>query len=130
MSEGFRENATVSRAADGAVVIALHLKENAAAEDLRELLADARNFNARAIWVFGGAIDGTLGFSPTGGYVRLEAPVPPAPFCCPARRGSVSAACRPPASPASGAVTSLSPPIARAGTWGCTRMDDGSASVR
>jgi hypothetical protein len=73
----------VSRAADGAVVIALHLKENAAAEDLRQLLADARNFNARAIWVFGGAIDGTLGFSPTGGYVRLEAPVPPAPLLLP-----------------------------------------------
>jgi hypothetical protein len=83
MSEahGFRHNAVVSRAADGSLVIVLHLTEEWEGHDLEELVAEARAFNAHAIWVFGGgSIDPALGFTPTGGYLRLEAPVPPAPL--------------------------------------------------
>jgi hypothetical protein len=44
---------------------------------------EARAFDARAIWVFGGSIDPALGFIPTSSYVRLEAPVLPAPLLLP-----------------------------------------------
>jgi hypothetical protein len=80
MSEarGLRHNAVVSRAADGSLVVVLHLTEEWEAADLAELVDEARALNARAIWIFGGeAIDPALGFMPTGGYKRLEAPVPP-----------------------------------------------------
>jgi hypothetical protein len=81
---GFRHDAVLSRAADGSPVIVLHLTEPSQAADLERLVAEARSFNARAIWVFGGSIDPGLGFIPTSGYVRLEAPEPPAPLLLPA----------------------------------------------
>jgi hypothetical protein len=80
MSEagGLRHNAVVSRAADGSLVVVLHLTEEWEAADLAELVDEARALNAHAIWIFGGeAIDPAFGFAPTGGYKRLEAPVPP-----------------------------------------------------
>jgi hypothetical protein len=80
---GFRQDAVLSRAADGSPVIVLHLTEPSQAGDLERLVADARSFHARAIWVFGGSIDPGLGFIPTSGYVRLEAPEPPAPLLLP-----------------------------------------------
>jgi hypothetical protein len=77
-AHGFRQNVVVSRATDGSLVIVLHLTEEWEAPDLAELIDEARVFNARAIWVFGGeSIDPALGFTATGGYKRLEAPVPP-----------------------------------------------------
>jgi hypothetical protein len=86
MSEAhrFRREAMVSRAADGSPVIILHLTNPSEATDLAQLVDEARAMNARAVWVFGGSIDPALGFSPTGGYVRLEAPVPPVPLLLPA----------------------------------------------
>jgi hypothetical protein len=77
---GFRHDAVLSHAADGSLVIVVHLSGQADATDIEQLVADARNRDARAIWVFGGSIDPSLGFTPTSGYVRLEAPVPPAPI--------------------------------------------------
>jgi hypothetical protein len=79
MSEGhgFRDDAVISRAADGSVVIVLHLTESSENTDLEELVREARSLYAHAIWVFGGSIDPELGFNPTSGYVQLEAPVPP-----------------------------------------------------
>jgi hypothetical protein len=80
-ARAFRDDAFVSRAADGSLVVVLHLTEEWEASDLRDLVEDARAFNARAVWIFGGeAIDPALGFRPTGGYMRLEAPEPPAPL--------------------------------------------------
>jgi hypothetical protein len=77
----FRQDAVVCRAADGSVVVVLHLTDEWVASDLAGLVAEARALNARAIWVFGGgSIDPQLGFTPTGGYMRLEAPAPPAPL--------------------------------------------------
>jgi hypothetical protein len=77
-AHGFRQNVVVSRATDGSLVIVLHLTEEWEAPDLAELVDEARVFNARWIWIFGGeSIDPALGFTPTGGYKRLEAPVPP-----------------------------------------------------
>jgi hypothetical protein len=83
-ADGFRREAVVARAADGSVVIVLHLTGQADATDLKQLVEEARALNARAIWVFGGSIDPALGFFPTSGYVRLEAPTPPAPLLLPA----------------------------------------------
>lgn len=85
MTEGrcVRRDAVLSRAADGSLVIVLHLTEPAPAAGLKQLVEEARVFNARAIWVFGGSIDPALGFVPTSGYVRLEAPAPPAPLFLP-----------------------------------------------
>jgi hypothetical protein len=83
-ARGFRHDAFLSRAADGSLVIVLHLTEPSEATDLEQLVDDARTRNARAIWVFGGSIDPALGFTSTGGYIRLEAPVPPAPLLLPA----------------------------------------------
>jgi hypothetical protein len=75
---GFRRNAVVSRAADGSLVVVVHLTEDWEAADLKELVDEARTLDARAIWIFGGgSIDPALGFTPTGGYRRLEAQVPP-----------------------------------------------------
>lgn len=81
---GFRHDAVISRAADGSLVVVLRLTERLEGKDLEQLVDDARSFNARAIWVFGGSIEPGRGFTPTGGYVRLEAPVPPAPLLLPA----------------------------------------------
>jgi len=78
---GFRHDAVASRAADGSLVVVLHLTEEWEALDLEELAEEARAFGARALWIFGGgSIDPALGFAPTGGYLRLEAPVPPPPL--------------------------------------------------
>jgi hypothetical protein len=82
-ADRFRDKAVVSRAADGSVVIVLHLDGELGSGLLQQLLGEARRVNAAAIWVFGGAIDSALGFTPTGGYVRLEAPLPPAPLTLP-----------------------------------------------
>jgi len=81
---GFQHDAVLSRAADGSLVIALHLTDPSRAGNLERLVDEACTFNARAIWVFGGSIDPGLGFIPTSGYVRLEAPVPPAALLLPA----------------------------------------------
>jgi hypothetical protein len=79
-AHGFRHNVVVSRATDGSLVIVLHLTAEWEAPDLAELVEEARVLNARWIWIFGGeSIDPALGFTSTGGYKRLEAPVPPAP---------------------------------------------------
>lgn len=83
-ARSLRHDALISRAADGSLVIVLHITETSDVNDLERLVADARTFNARAIWVFGGSIDPSLGFIPTSGYVRLEAAVPPAPLLLPA----------------------------------------------
>jgi hypothetical protein len=80
----FRDGAVISRAADGSRVIIVRLSTESETSDLEEVVREARAFNARAIWVFGGSIDPALGFIPTSGYVRLEAPVPPAPLLLPA----------------------------------------------
>jgi len=82
-THGIRDNAVVSRAADGAVVVVVHLTGALEPSDLQLLLGEARHFSARAIWAFGGTIDPALGFASTGGYVRLEAPAPPAPLLLP-----------------------------------------------
>jgi len=84
-AHGFRSEAVLSRAVDGSLVIIVRLAEQfEATRGLEQLAKDARTtFNARAIWVFGGSIDPGLGFIPTGGYVRLQAPVPPAPLLLP-----------------------------------------------
>lgn len=76
-ARGFRNDAVISRAADGSVVIVLHQAKPSKATDLEQLVREARSLSAHAIWVFGGSIDPELGFIPTSGYVRLEAPVPP-----------------------------------------------------
>jgi hypothetical protein len=76
----FGHDAVVARAADGSVVIVLYVTTPTEDTDLEQLVADARAFNARAIWIFGGSLDPALGFVPTSGYVRLEAEVPPAPL--------------------------------------------------
>jgi hypothetical protein len=81
---GLRDDVVVTRAADGSSVIVLHLREASEARDLEQLVADARALNASAIWIFGGSIQPGLGFIPTSGYVRLEAPVPPDPLLLPA----------------------------------------------
>jgi hypothetical protein len=78
----FRHDAMVSRAADGSLVVVLHLTGPAAATDLDQLVAEARSVNAWAIWLFGPS-DPPLGFISTGGYARLEAPVPPDPVLLP-----------------------------------------------
>jgi hypothetical protein len=83
-AQGFPNGAVISRAADGSLVIVVRLTEESEARDLEEVIQEARAFNARAIWVFGGSIDPALGFVPTSGYVRLEAPAPPAPLLLPA----------------------------------------------
>ncbi|MGZ4336752.1 MAG: hypothetical protein ACXVRK_08940 [Gaiellaceae bacterium] len=83
-AHSFRRGAVISRAADGSLVIIVRLTEDSEISDLEEVVHEARAFNARAIWVFGGSIDPALGFIPTSGYVRLEAPVPPAPLLLPA----------------------------------------------
>jgi hypothetical protein len=83
-THGFRRDAVLSHAADGSLVMVLHLTRPSEATDLEQLVDDARTLNARAIWVFGGSVDPRLGFTPTSGYVRLEAPVPPAPLLLPA----------------------------------------------
>lgn len=80
----FRHGAVISRAADGSVVVVVHLAGESETSGLEELVHEARIFNARVIWVFGGSIDPELGFIPTSGYVRLEAPLPPAPLMLPA----------------------------------------------
>lgn len=80
---GFRRDAVLSRAADGSLVLVLHLTDPSRIAGLEGLVDEARMFNARAIWVFGGSLDPALGFVPTSGYVRLEAPVPPAPLLLP-----------------------------------------------
>jgi hypothetical protein len=115
---GFRHDAVLSHAADGSLVLVVHLSGQAEATDIEQLVTHARNLDARAIWVFGGSIDPTLGFTPATGCVRLEAPVPPAPILLPAPPFEVFASCRPPASPASGAATSLSRQTLRARMWG------------
>jgi hypothetical protein len=79
----FLDNAVVARAADGGVVVVLHLDGTVEPSDLQQLEDEARKFNARAIWVFGGAIDEALGFTSAGGYVRLRAQAPPAPLLLP-----------------------------------------------
>jgi len=79
-ARGFGDDAVVSRAADGSLVIVLRLNGSSETTDLEHLVDEARAFNARAVWVFGGSIDPALGFIPTSGYVRLEAPVPPTPL--------------------------------------------------
>jgi hypothetical protein len=76
--EGLRHDAVVSRAADGSLVVVLRLADTLERTELEQLVEDARMFNARAIWVFDSLLDSGLGFSPTGGYVRLEARFPPA----------------------------------------------------
>jgi hypothetical protein len=81
---GFRHDAVVSRAADGSLVIVLRLTDPSETTDFEQLVDEARTLNAHAIWVFGGSIDPALGFIPTSGYVRLEAPVPPPPLLLPA----------------------------------------------
>jgi hypothetical protein len=80
----FRNDAVVSRAADGSCVVVLRLTNPSETTDLEQLVDEARAFSARAIWVFGGSIDPALGFVPTSGYVRLDAPVPPTPLLLPA----------------------------------------------
>jgi hypothetical protein len=80
----FRHDAVHSRAADGSLVIVLHHTGPSEATDLEQLVDAARTVDARAIWVFGGTIDPALGFTPTGGYMRLEAPVPPGALLLPA----------------------------------------------
>lgn len=82
-AESFARGAVISRAADGSVVIIVRVTGETEKIDLEEVVHEARIFNARAIWVFGGSIDPALGFIPTSGYVRLEAPVPPAPLLLP-----------------------------------------------
>jgi hypothetical protein len=77
---GFRKDAVISRAANGSMVVVLRLTKHAETAELEQLAREARSLNAYAIWVFGGSIDPALGFIPTSGYVRLEAPVPPAPL--------------------------------------------------
>lgn len=79
----FPDNVVVSRAVDGSLVIVLQLVGALERADREKLLDEARLFNARAIWVFGGAIDPALGFLPTGGRALLEAPRPPAPLLLP-----------------------------------------------
>jgi hypothetical protein len=81
---GLRDDAVVTRAADGSLVIVLHRREPSEAGDLKQLVAEARILSASAIWIFGGSIQPGLGFIPTSGYVRLEAPVPPDPLLLPA----------------------------------------------
>jgi hypothetical protein len=83
-AHGFRRGAAISRAADGSLVIIVRLTEDSETSDLEEVVREARAFNARAIWVLGGSIDPALGFIPTSGYVRLEAPMPPVPLLLPA----------------------------------------------
>lgn len=80
----FRSDAVISRAADGSLVVVLHLTGQGESTDLEQLVSEARTVNACAIWVVGGSIEPTLGFIPTSGYVRLEAPTPPAPLLLPA----------------------------------------------
>jgi hypothetical protein len=86
-TRGSGRNATLSRAADGSLVVVVQLTEPAEGTDLQHLIDDARAFNARAIWVFGGSVDLDLGFAPTGGYKRLEAPVAPEPLLLPTPPG-------------------------------------------
>jgi hypothetical protein len=85
MSEPYRlrDNVTVSRTADGSLVIVAHLHDGLKSGDFEELLRYARYLSARAIWVIGGTIDPSFGFAATGGYARLEAPLPPAPVLLP-----------------------------------------------
>jgi hypothetical protein len=73
----FLRDAAVCRAADGSLVVVLHLTEPSETPDVERLVKEARSFGASAIWVFGGSIDPALGFIPTSGYVRLVAPEPP-----------------------------------------------------
>ena len=82
--QGLRDDAVISRAADGSLVIVLNLIEPSETTDLEQLVREARSLNAQAIWVFGGSIDPGLGFVPTSGYVRLEAPAPPSGSLLPA----------------------------------------------
>jgi hypothetical protein len=79
----FRENAMLSRAIDGSLVVVLRIDEPLGAGDAQPLVEDARAFNARAIWVFGGTAELGPGFTPTGGYVRFEAQAPPPPLLLP-----------------------------------------------
>jgi hypothetical protein len=83
-AHSFRRGAVISRAADGSLVIIVRPTEGSEISDLEDVVREARAFNARAIWVFGGLIDPALGLIPTSGYVRLEALVPPAPLLLPA----------------------------------------------
>jgi hypothetical protein len=83
-SQGLGDSAVICRAADGSLVIVLHLTAPSETTDLEQLVREARRLNARAIWVFGGSIDPGLGFIPTSGYVRLEAPAPPTGILLPA----------------------------------------------
>ena len=78
------DRAVVSRAADGSLVVVIHIAEGSEATDLAVLVDEARSLNASAIWVFGESIDPALGFSRTGGYARLKAARPPAPLLLPA----------------------------------------------
>lgn len=82
-AHSFRHGAVISRAADGSLVIIVRATTDSETSDLEEVVREARAFDARAIWVFGGSIDPALEFIPTSGYVRLEAPAPPEPLLLP-----------------------------------------------
>jgi hypothetical protein len=71
-------NAVVVRTPDGALVVEIRL-EIWRRPALQNLIAEARDAGADAVWAYGALVDSTLGFAPRGGYVRLTAPALPVP---------------------------------------------------
>lgn len=69
-----RRSASVFRAADGSLVVELDVSNGG---QVAQLIADAREVGADAVWIEGPTVDPGQGFRRTGGHVTLRAVVPP-----------------------------------------------------